>query len=393
MLKKNIGYFGHFVLIVLIFTVWLPIGCLFGGENNMSDSSAFILYIGSYSNSTGEGIYIGKMDRETGALEILKSVQAVNPSFLILHPNKQYLYAVNETQHFEGQPGGAVSAYSLNPFTGDLQLLNRQPTHGGSPCHLTVDKSGQYVVAANYGGGNVTVLPRYNDGSLGPATDIVQHTGSSINAQRQEAPHAHSVNLNPVGNYIYAVDLGIDKVMIYQLDTVNGKLRHNEPAFFKAAAGSGPRHLAFHPNGKFVFIINELNSTITCCVCDTLTGALTEIHTVSTLPHDFKGGNSCAEVQVLPDGRFVYGSNRGHDSIAIFAFDENNGHLTLNGFEPTLGKTPRYFTIDPSGEFLLAANSNSNHINVFRINKEKGTLKFTGHQVNVSSPVSIQFLY
>ncbi|HPG40266.1 MAG TPA: lactonase family protein [bacterium] len=393
MLKKNTGYFYNFKLIVLILTVWLPISCLLGGENNVSDLTAFILYIGSYSNSNGEGIYIAKMNRETGALELLKSMQAVNPSFLILHPNKKNLYAVNETQDFEGQPGGAVSAYSVDQLTGDLTLLNRQPTHGGSPCHVMVDKSGQYVVVANYGGGNVTVLPRQNDGSLGPATDIVQHTGNSINIQRQEAPHAHAVNLNPTSNYVYAVDLGIDKVMIYKLDTISGKLLTNEPAFFKAAAGSGPRHLAFHPNSTYAFIINELNSTITSCACDTLTGALTEIHTVPTIPQDFKGGNSCAEVQVSPDGRFVYGSNRGHDSIAIFAFDENSGHLSLSGFESTRGRAPRYFTIDPTGEFLLAANSNSNNINVFRINKEKGTLQFTGHQVNVSTPVCIQFLY
>lgn len=393
MLKKNTGSCGRLTIIALVVPLLIVSIVLMARAKEKSDESAFLLYIGSYSNSNGEGIYIGKINRETGALELVQSIQAVNPSFLILHPDKRHLYAVNETRDFEGQPGGAVSAYLIDEKNGGLKLINQQPTQGGSPCHLTLDKSGKYLAVANYSGGNVAVFPLLPDGSLGQATDMVQHTGSSINKHRQNAPHAHSVNFTPDGQFVYAADLGIDKIMIYKFTGINGKLLENPPPCFKTTAGAGPRHFTFHPNGQFAFIINELNNTVTSCAFDAQNGALTEIHSVSTLPQNFTGSSSCAEVQVSPDGRFVYGSNRGHDSIAIFAFDDKTGRLSLTGHESTQGKTPRNFIIDPTGAFLLAANQNSNDIVTFRINKTDGSLQFTGHSLQVHAPVCIKLLH
>jgi len=361
----------------------------FAGFN--STSKELLAYIGTFTNGKSEGIYIYRMDIKTGDLHFVKTVKATSPAFLAIHPNDKFLYAVNEVKKFKGKPGGAVSAFMIDSKTGDLTFINQQPSFGGSPCYLSIDKSGKYVFVANYGGGNLSVFPVQKDGSLGDATDIVQHNGSGVNKERQEGPHAHSINPDPAGNYAFAADLGIDKMMIYKPDQKTGKLIPNHTPWVKTRDGAGPRHFTFHPNGKFAFLINELDNSIISYSYDAKNGVLDEIQTVSTLPQDFSGQSSCADIHVSPDGRFVYGSNRGHDSIVIFAIDEKTGKLTLVGFEPTLGHTPRNFALDPTGTYLLAANQKSDNIVVFKIDRQTGKLEPTGQSINVPNPVCVKF--
>jgi len=350
-----------------------------------------LVYIGTFTKGKSKGIYIYRLDMETGELHFVKTVKAASPAFLAIHPNRKYLYAVNELNEYEGKPGGAVSAFSINAKTGNLTLINQQPSFGPSPCHLSLDRSGKFVFVANYGGGNLSVFPVNKDGSLGEATDMVQHTGSGANKNRQAGPHAHSINPDPAGNYAIAADLGIDKLLIYKPDYKTGKLIPNKTPWIKTRDGAGPRHFTFHPNGKFAFLINELDSTMVAYAYNAKDGTLKEIQTVSTLPRDFKGKNSCADIHVSPDGRFVYGSNRGHDSIVLFALDEKTGNLTLVGHEKTQGRTPRNFGIDPTGTFLLAANQNSDNIVVFRIDRKSGKPEPTGKSIEVPNPVCVKF--
>lgn len=351
-----------------------------------------LLYVGTYTASKSVGIYIFRMDMSTGALKPLDSVETNNPSFLVIDERRRYLYAVNEETEFEGRPGGSVSAFSINQRTGDLRFLNRQPTLGGAPCYVSIARGGKFVLVANYEGGNVTVLPVMRNGELDMATDVAQHRGAGANPERQEAPHAHSVVLDQANRFAFAADLGTDKIMAYHFDARRGKLKPTPPRWFQTKAGAGPRHFTFHPDGKHAYVINELDSTVTSYAYDQARGTLKEVQTVSALPAGFSGANTCADLHVAPSGKFLYGSNRGHDSIVVYEIDRSTGKLRYVEHVSTGGKTPRNFTIDPSGGFLLAANQNSDTIVTFRIDAATGRLRATGHVAEAPSPVCLKLI-
>jgi len=360
-------------------------------------NQAMLIYVGTYTRSMAhvaaksEGIYLISMDPATGALaHVNKAVVPDNPSYVALHPSGNTLYAVNEVGDFAGRESGAVSAYAIDEH-GALTFLNQEPTGGAAPCHLVVDATGRYVLCANYSGGSVSMHPINDDGSLGQMSDFVQHTGSSVNPQRQQEAHAHSFTIDKSNRHAYACDLGADQVVIYQLDLENGKLVPNEPPYVETHKGAGPRHFDFHPNGTNAYAIDELDSTITVFRYTDVTGALEVIQTIPTLPEGFDGRSHCADIHVHPTGKFVYGSNRGHDSIAIFTVDPVTGKLEAAGHESTGGKVPRGFALDPSGSFLLAANQNSDSVVVFRINQATGQLTPTGYELSVPTPVCLKF--
>jgi 6-phosphogluconolactonase len=350
-----------------------------------------LVYVGSYADAGSQGIHIFHLDPVTGTLTPTGGISGIaNPSFLAIHPDRKSLYAVCEVSSSEGKKSGMVSAFSIHPKSGALTLLNQQSSEGAGPCHLVVDREGKCVLVANYSGGSVTALPIHGDGRLGTSSASVQHKGSGTNPQRQAGPHAHSINVDPANRFAVVADLGLDKLLVYKLDAAKGSLMPNDPPATAVAPGAGPRHFAFHPGGRFAYVINEMASTVTAFGYDGVKGVLTEIHTLPTLPEEFKGSNSTAEVQVSPNGKFLYGSNRGHDSIAIFAIDAATGRLTPVGHPSTLGKTPRNFGIDPTGSWLLAANQGSDTVVVFRIDPETGALKPTGATVKVSKPVCVK---
>ena len=358
-----------------------------------SPNLSHLVFIGTYTHSTSEGIYVHRFDPDTGALEPVSVVTgADNPSFLALHPSGRFIYATSEVEEFKGESQGALYAYSVDVESGELSSINRQGSVGPGPCHAIVDRSGRYLLAANYHGGSICVLPIREDGGLEPACEFIQHRGSSVNPRRQGEAHAHSINLNPQNRFAYVPDLGIDRVFIYRFDQDSGGLTPADPAFVEVNPGFGPRHFAFHPDGRRAHLINELASTITGFERDPESGALTEIQIIGTLPAGFSGSNTTAHVLVHPSGRFVYGSNRGHDSIAIFAVDEVAGRLTVVGHQSTGGRAPRNFEIDPSGTFLVAENQNSDTVVTFRIDVESGLLTPTGNVTRIPMPVCIKFL-
>lgn len=343
------------------------------------------LYVGTYTSSTSEGIYVYRMDQLSGQLKRLGSAKSENPSFLAIDPRKRFLYAVNETST------GAVSAFRINRQTFALEFLNQQPSQGADPCHLVVDDRGRSLLLANYTGGNVAVLPIQRDGSLGPASDVEQHEGSGPREQ-QKGPHAHCIKLDRFNRHAFAADLGSDKVMIYGFNAATGTLEPAKQPFASLHQGAGPRHLTLHPNGKYLYVINELDSSITTFRYDPAKGMLTAFESISTLPRDFSGTSYCADVHVSRSGRFLYGSNRGHNSIVVFAIDPRSGRLTLVEHVSTGGNWPRNFTIDPSGRFLLVANQRSDNVVTFRIDSQTGRLTPTGQITEIPVPVCLQFL-
>jgi len=348
---------------------------------------------GNILQGKGEGIYVYKMDSASGSLELSHIAPAgPNPSYLTFDSSHRFLYAVNEMKEFEGVPTGAVSAFSMDPDTGTLRLLNRQPSHGTDPCHLSVDKTGKYVLVANFMSGSVCVLHIQNDGSLGEATDVVQHQGSSIDPVRQTGPHAHAVTLDETGRFVFVPDLGLDKLMIYKFDAEHGKLTPNNEPWVELPPGAGPRQLVLHPQGEYAYLINELNSTVTTFRYDGERGSLREIQTISTLPEEFKGVSACAELQISPSGKFLYGSNRGHNSIVIYAIDQSNGTISLVGHESTQGETPRHFIIDADGAFALVANQDTDEVIPFLLNPTTGKLSTSGHSFQVPTPVCIKII-
>jgi 6-phosphogluconolactonase len=345
-----------------------------------------LVFIGTYTRGASEAIYVCRMDPATGALEQVATASGIaNPSFLALHPHSPRLYAVHEGGE------GSVSAFAVEPESGQLTHLNQQPSGGAGPCHLTVDQTGRFVLVANYGSGSAAVLPIEDDGRLASPSHVVQHEGSSVHPQRQEGPHAHSVTIDPSNRFVFVADLGLDKVMVYELGLDAGKLAPSEVGSVGVAPGAGPRHFDFHPSGRYAYLINELGNTIVAYRYDGASGALAELQTVPTLPADFEGRSTCADVHVAPSGHFVYGSNRGHDSIVIYAIDAETGRLTYVGHEPTGGQTPRNFGIDPTGTLLLAANQNSDTIVAFRVDTDSGRLSPTGATATVPAPVCVKF--
>jgi len=355
----------------------------------LKNTASSDFYLGSYTATPEQGITRGWLDPEKGDLQILGSTGADNPSFLIYGPNRKFVYAVNETDNFGGTKSGSVSAFGIDKKTGNLSFLNVQPSLGAHPCHLSMDRTGKYILVANYTGGNVAVLPILKDGRLGEPVEMVQHTGHGPNTGRQEGPHAHSVNLSPDNRFAFVCDLGIDKIMIYRFDESTGKLSAAGTPFFKTAPGAGPRHFTFSRNGKLAFVVNELNSTITSMKYDSASGVLTESETRSTLPPGFTGENTCADVHVHPNGQFLYASNRGHDSIAAFSVEPDSGKLALVQHQSTLGKTPRNFAIHSSGKYLLAANQNSDSIHLFKLDPVSGKLTETRKSIEITKPVCI----
>jgi 6-phosphogluconolactonase len=363
-----------------------------------------LVYIGTYTEpirfgtgkileGKGEGIYVYRMDQTSGALEpVSKATGITNPSYLAFDSTGRFVYAVNELKTYENKPTGTVSALAMDPKTGKLEFLNKRMTHGTDPCHVLVDKKGKYVFVANFMSGSVCVLPVMEDGSLGEASDFIQHQGSSIDPVRQQGPHAHAVTLDEAGRFAFVPDLGLDKVMVYKFDPKRGMLEPNDVPWVKMKPGAGPRHVAFHPKGKFGFLINELDSTLASLAYEGRRGDFKVLQIVPTLPEGYKGESTCADVQVSPGGDFVYGSNRGHDSIVIYRINQRTGRLTYVGHQSTEGKTPRSFGIDPSGRFLLAANQDSDTVVTFRIEPKTGKLIPTGHAKQVPTPVCVKFL-
>ena len=353
-----------------------------------------LVYLGTYTGPKSKGIYVSRLDRSKGALSAPElAADTKSPSFLAIHPNGKLLYAVGEVADFGGKKAGSISAFSIDRKSGKLTALNQQTSGGDGPCHLVVDREGKYVLAANYGGGSVTAVALKDDGSLGDVTAFIQHSGSSVNQQRQKEPHGHSINVDAGNRFAVAADLGLDKLLVYKLDNKTGRLEANDPPFTSVKAGSGPRHFAFHPKGGSAYVINELDCTVTAFEWDGKKGVLKETQTISTLPpgEDVKRGFSTAEVQVHPSGKFVYGSNRGHDTIVAYA-TENGGKLRYIENEPTGGKTPRNFGIDPSGKYLLAANQSSDSVVVFSIDEKTGALTPTGNRIEAPTPVCVKFL-
>ena len=366
------------------------------GLARAQEKGGMLVYFGTYTTGQkSKGIYVSRFDTATGALTPPElAAEAASPSFLALHPNKRFLYAVNEINEIDGRKAGGVSAFAIDPQRGTLALLNRQPSGGPGPAHVIVDRQGRNVLVANYGGGSVAVLHIGADGRLQGPSSVVQHTGSSVDPQRQKEPHAHSINVDADNRFAYAADLGLDKILIYRFDAAKGTLTPNDPPFAQVEPGSGPRHFAFHPQGRFAYVINEMRCTVTTFGHDAARGALTAIQTISTLPQGqtVEKGFSTAEVQVHPSGRFLYGSNRGHDTIAVFTIDQETGRLTPVQHEPTQGSTPRNFGIDPAGRFLLAANQRSDSVVVFRIDSSTGRLTPAGSRIDVGAPVCVKFI-
>ena len=345
------------------------------------------VYFGTHSRGPGIGFSVAHFDTDTGALTQPRFLtEAVEPAYFVIHPDGRHLYTCNS-----GSPGG-VSAYEIDRATGQLTLLNKEPSGGGDASYVCLDQTGRFVLVANYEGGNIAVFALQPDGRIGGRTAFAQHTGSSVDPKRQTHAYAHSIIVDPTNRFALVADLGVDKLFVYRFDEKNGSLRPNDPPFATVRPGSGPRHVKFHPNGRWVYLINEMGCTVTAFNWDSDHGALTEFQTISTLPADFKGASTCAEIKVHPNGRFLYGSNRGHDSLAVFAIDSTTGRLAPLEYVSTRGKIPRNFTFDPTGRWILCTNHGSDNAVVFRVDATTGRLTPTGQPVSVPSPFCERFL-
>ncbi|MGE5374642.1 MAG: lactonase family protein [Bacteroidota bacterium] len=352
-----------------------------------------VIFVGTYTTpeqSTSEGVYVYKMEPSTGNLT-LKSVvkDLINPSYLAIHPQTGNVFVVHEKGTFEGQPGGGVIALGVDPQTGEVNILNKQSSGGEDPCYISLERTGKYALAANYISGSVSMLPIAADGRLLPVCSTIQHTGKSIHPERQDKPYAHSILPDPTNVFAIACDLGIDKLLIYRMDLENGQLiRHGE---MSVKPGSGPRHLTFHPNGRYAYLACELNSTVLAFTWDPDGGTLEEFQSVRTLPPGYEGRNLPADIHISPDGAYLYVSNRGHDSFACYEVSPESGTLTLKHHTATGGEEPRGFAIDPTGKYLISANQNSNNIVTFLIDPGMGHLSKVGDEVQVSMPVCVKF--
>lgn len=355
----------------------------------------WVMFVGTYTRTgASKGIYVYRMDSETGGMTQVHVEEGIsNPSFVTVHPNQKYLYAVAEVSESSGVPGGAVMAYEIDRSNGKLSRINQQSTGGTGPCHVSIDASGKFAVVANYGGGSVAMLPVNEDGSLEPSSHFIQHYGGTkVNPQRQEKAHAHSANLSPDNRIAVINDLGLDQLRVYEMDLDAGKLNFNEDSSISSTPGAGPRHFDFHPNGKYAYAINELGCTVTAYNYDAASGKLSEINTLSTLPEGYEGENTTADIHVSPDGRFVYGSNRGHNTLAIYKIDESDGSIEFVGDQSTGGKTPRNFAIHPDGTYLYVANQDSDSIIQFEVNTTTGELTPVGREIRCPMPVCLKFM-
>jgi 6-phosphogluconolactonase len=359
-----------------------------------AQAERYRVFVGTYTggDSISKGVYSCEFDAETGKLsDPVLAAELINPSFLAIHPSGKYLYAVNEVSEGPGRGNGAVTALTINA-DGTLTKINHQASEGGAPCHCNVDSTGTNLLIANYGGGNVAVYPISEDGSLKPVSCNIQHEGSSVDKSRQQAPHAHSINVSSDNKFAYAADLGLDKIMIYKLDAEAHTLSPASQPAALVTPGGGPRHFSIHPSGKFAYTNNEMTMVVTGFGRNQEDGSLKAIQEISTIPAGFEGRKSTAECLVHPSGKFLYVSNRGHETITAYTIDQETGLLTYVENEPTGGKEPRNFFIDPSGKWLLAENQNSDTVYVFSIDQQTGALKQTGDFVTVGRPVCIRMV-
>ena len=369
----------------------------------------YLLFVGTYTQKESKGIYAYRFDAASSELTPLGvAAETTNPSFLAIDPSHRFLYAVNEVQKYKGADSGAVSAFAINRETGKLSLLNEVASRGADPCYIALDRTGKYVLVANYTGGNVAVFPVHADGRLGESSAVLQDIGAlGPIKERQEAPHSHWIEASAHNRFVYVSDLGLDRVLIYRFDATNGTLTNGEAAaksgspntgdFFSAtlAPGTGPRHAAFSGNGNFMYVLGELDSTVTVFANDFANDAretFRSVQRISALPAGFSGHNDAAEIAIHPNGKYLYTSNRGHDSIALFSIDNHTGTLTPVDHFPTQGKAPRNFEIDPTGKFLFVANQETDNIVVFRIDPNSGRLTSTGQTLHVPSPVCLKFM-
>ena len=353
----------------------------------------FRTYIGTYSRGDSKGIYSFVLDTGAGTLTPEGLVaETENPSILAIHPTGKYLYAVNEIDKYQGQASGSVTAFKINASSGKLERLNEVAAGGTTTCHVNISRNGKFAVIANYGSGSCAAFALGPDGKLGERTAFHQHAGTSSDPGRQKGPHAHSVNFDTQNKHVIVADLGLDQVKVYNFNAATGAMTPNEPAFTKVKAGSGPRHFSFHPSGKYAYVINEMACTVTAFNWNAAKGTLTEIDTITTLPGPVEKGFSTAEVVAHPNGKFVYGSNRGHNTIAVFQVDAATGKLKTVEHKSTQGAVPRNFSIDPTGQFLIAANQNTDTIVLFRINQTSGALEQVGAPVKAPVPVCVRYL-
>ncbi len=362
-----------------------------GKEGLALKNRTYRVYIGTYTTGTSKGIYLGNLNPYIAVLELSNTTKFTeNPSYIAVHPSGRFLYSVNEVTEYKGKVGGQVSSFNIDEGDGSLSLINQRSSLGADPCYLSIDSSRKCVFVANYNGGNISVLPILSDGSLGEASQTIKHEGVGINPDRQEAPHPHCIISNE-DNYVFVPDLGLDKIMIYRFDTRRSKLIATKGRYVNVQPGSGPRHLVFHPNGLYAYLINELANTVSVFCYDQTTGELDEVNTISSLPKSYIGSNTGADIHIHPSGQFLYVSNRGHNSIALFKIDDDGRKITAINHTSTLGKSPRGFCIDPSGTFLLVANKMSNTIVLFKINKDTGQLT-AGPIVEVPNPTCIKIV-
>ena len=383
-------YFGQILRLTSLLLI-APASSVFTTAKGPSQQK-YMLYVGTYTDQGSKGIYAYSFDSSSGKLTSLGlAAETVEPSFLAIDSSGRFLYAVNEIANYQGQSTGAVTAFAVQPETGKLSFLNQVSSRDEGPAHITLDRTGMYALVSNYTLGSVAVFPLLKDGKLGEASSFVQHKGSSINPDRQKGPHAHAIALSPDNRFAVVADLGLDQLLVYSFDAAKGALG-TKPEITKSNPGAGPRHLAFSADSRFLYVINELQSTVVTYSYNGATGALHELQTIYTLPKGFSGNNTAAEIEIHPSGKLLFASNRGDDSIAVFAMDSHTGMLTHVETDSTGGKTPRNFAIDPTGSWLLAANQDSDNIVVFRIDQKTGHLTPTGDVFQLPSPVCLKFV-
>jgi len=368
--------------------------CALSVVGNAADAARrkYLFYVGTYTDHGSKGVYAYRFDSATGESTSLGlAAESTAPSFLAIGPNGRFLYAVNEISKFNGQPTGAVSAFAVQPESGKLTLLNQVPSRGEGPAHIALDRTGKYALVSNYDAGSIAVFPLLQDGRLGEATAFVQHKGSSVNKERQEGPHAHAVAFSPDNRFVVVADLGLDQLLVYRFDAAAGTLG-SDSQIVRAVPGAGPRHLVFDATGRHLYVINEMQSTVVTYAYDAANGTLSELQIVSALPKGFARTSEAAEIEMHSSGRFIFASNRGDDSIAVFGVNTKDGTLTPVEIDSTGGKTPRNFVLDPTGAWLLVANQDSDDIVVFRINPSTGHLTRSGPEMHAPSPVCVRFV-
>lgn len=366
---------SFFRLLITIMTTVLVVSPL--------PAADLLVYFGTRDQGPDKGFSLAHFNTETGALSPPQFIQAaIGPGFFMIHPDGRHLYTAN-TRGLNAPGEGMVSAYEIDPKTGQLKFLNSQPSGGVNPAYVSFDRTGRFVFAANYNGGNVVVLPIKPDGSLGERTAFDQHEGKSVTPDRAQQAYAHSIIVDPSNRFVLSPDLGLDRVYIYKFDDKTGALTPNDPAWFTDKPGSGPRHILFSPDGKFVYVVHEIANVVGVYAWDGAKGTMAEVQSVSTLPADFTGKSTAAEIQLHPNGKFLYVTNRGHDSVAMFAVEAATGQLTLKQTIPTQGKTPRNFTLDPTGQWLVASNQDSGSAIVYKVDQATGQLTQTGPLANL----------